>query len=246
MRPADVLLSKSGFLALCPSIRNIRFHLEVALIVNLGDLRGISSALVSDALIHGFSRLREGGGAIESMVPLTPGATCAGLAYTIRVSSIQKREGNERERWFDAYENAPLGSVIVVQVIGDVGGAVLGDVVAHALRIRGVAGVIVEGSVRDTASIRASGFGVWCRSTTMMGMLPTSAFTETEISVVCDSVRVDPGDFVVADDDGVFVVLREQAEEALTVARGFMWSEEDTHSKLEAGEGLVDAYPAKG
>ena len=86
---------------------------------------------------------------LEGLTAVRTADRAHGPAYTIRLRRAADRSRENAARVLAAYDAAPAGSIVVVQVIDDVGGAVMGDIIAHRLKLNGVAGVVVEGPVRD-------------------------------------------------------------------------------------------------
>ena len=205
----------------------------------------LSSALVCDAAqrLWGPERLR-------AHIPvglsrLSGRQAAVGTAYTMRISPAHRRDGSERERWFAALDSVPANAIIVMQVIGDLGGATIGDVVAHRLSKRGVTGVVIDGPARDIEDLREYGVSVWAREVTMRGMSPSDANTEVGIDIVCGNAVVCPNDLVVCDSDGIFIVPADHSGEVLKIAEAFQHSEGQTHRAIENGATLVDSYPSK-
>ncbi|AKT41542.1 RraA family protein [Chondromyces crocatus] len=122
-----------------------------------------------------------------------------------------------------ALHRAPPGSVLVVQA-GDCNWAMAGGNVCAYAQERGIAGLVVDGVVRDLAEIRENRFPVFAR-----GVLPIPAprrkLGTLDAPIDCGSVRVEPGDIVVADEEGVVVVRRAEAEEVLRKAEARAASE---------------------
>ncbi len=149
----------------------------------------------------------------------------AGPAFTVRCPA------GDNLMLHAAIHRAAPGSVIVVEA-GDVDHAVAGGNVCAVAQRRGIAAFVVDGVIRDLAEVRESGFPVFAR-----GVIPIpgtkAAVTPLNAPVTCGGVRVNAGDIVVADEEGVVVAPAARREQALLDARA--------KSAKEAGESL-DAW----
>ena len=117
-----------------------------------------------------------------------------------------------------AIEQAQAGDVIVVVPVTDSPYGFIGELMATQMQVRGVRAYVTSGGVRDTAELRAMGFPVWTAHVSAQGTVKDTAGS-VNVPVVLGGVVVNPGDIVVADDDGVTIVPRERAGEALAAAR---------------------------
>jgi len=104
-----------------------------------------------------------------------------------------------------------------------------------------VRGLVIDAGVRDTAELRELGFPVWSRHVSCQGTVKASPGS-VNVPVVLGGVVVAPGDVVCADDDGVVVVPREEADWALTQSQARIAKEDETRARLTAGELGVDIY----
>lgn len=213
---------------------------------DVGWKEGVNASVVCDAL-QAEKGLREVRHRMVGDLARLTGDDCVwGPAYTVRVSHPEHRDGTERQRWFSALEGCPPGAILMIQVIGDVGGAAIGDVVAHRLKVLGVRAAIVDGAARDVQGMADHDLSVWARELTIQGMMPSNADTEAGVDIVCGGCVVRSGDFVVADSDGIIVVPREDVARTVAAANAFLESEKETHRRVAAGERLIDVYPEKG
>ncbi|WP_044238030.1 RraA family protein [Chondromyces apiculatus] len=137
-----------------------------------------------------------------------------------------------------ALHRAPPGSVVVVKA-GDCDFAMAGGNVCAYAKQRGIAGFVVDGVIRDLAEVRALGFPVFAR-----GVIPIPAPRSKpgiqNAPVVCGGVNVEPGDIVVADEEGIVVVPHGQAQEVLRNAEAR--AEKDAAQTLDA---WVTAHKAR-
>lgn len=206
--------------------------------------------VINASLIYDAAERLHGSDAVKNRIarairPIGAQKPAVGPAFTIRMSRSQNLRGDERDRVFDTYDNVPAGSVVVVQVVGDVGGAVIGDVIAHRLKRIGVLGLVVDGPVRDIIGNLKYGPPIWSSEVTMAGMVPGSIFVETGVEVVVGGVRVSPGDLVAADLDGVFLSPQAEYERLMSLAEEFLASEDKTHARVASGHSIVSSYPSK-
>lgn len=138
-----------------------------------------------------------------------------------------------------AIKLAKPGDVLVIDASGFEDTALWGELMTTMARARGIAGVVIDGAIRDREVITQMRFPVFAKATTPMGgfkVLPGSI----NIPISCGGVTVNPGDVVVGDGDGVAVIPREQAAKVLEGCRVTAKKESELRSRFEAGETLYD------
>ncbi|MBT8207379.1 MAG: 4-carboxy-4-hydroxy-2-oxoadipate aldolase/oxaloacetate decarboxylase [Acidimicrobiia bacterium] len=140
-----------------------------------------------------------------------------------------------------AVEVCQPGDVLVVATTAPSTHGMFGDLLATSLITRGVRGLVIDAAVRDTADLRAMGFPVWTRHVSVQGTVKATPGS-VNVPVTLGGVAISPGDVICADDDGVVVVAREEAEWALDRSNERLAKEEATRARLEAGELGVDFY----
>ncbi|GAP34436.1 RraA family protein [Piscinibacter sakaiensis] len=133
-----------------------------------------------------------------------------------------------------AIDMAEPGDVIVVEDQGDQANALTGENMMMWAARRGVAGVVIDGAVRDRASIGGLAFPVYSRGITPRGPHKNGP-GEINVPISCGGVVVHPGDIVVGDEDGVLVIAPRDAEAVLRKARGKLAKEIATRQAIEAG-----------
>ncbi|NYT60201.1 dimethylmenaquinone methyltransferase [Alcaligenaceae bacterium] len=134
---------------------------------------------------------------------------------------------------------AQPGDVLVVVCQAELSGAQWGDVATRYALKKGLAGVVVQGCVRDVDQVRALGMPVW--STHIWPMHPDKrGHGYVNAPVVCEGVEVRPGDLIVADGDAVICVPRDQAQSVVSAAQAKMQKEEAAAEKVRAGASVWD------
>jgi 4-hydroxy-4-methyl-2-oxoglutarate aldolase len=133
------------------------------------------------------------------------------------------------------------GDVLVIATTAPSTHGMFGDLLATSLIARGVRGLVTDAAVRDTADLRAMGFPVWTRHISVQGTVKATPGS-VNVPIAIGGIIITPGDVICADDDGVVLVNRAEADWALERALARVGNEQATRSKLEAGELGVDFY----
>ena len=151
----------------------------------------------------------------HDMRPLSP-AKFAGPAVTVQLKKEEHKEGSAASQgMLDAIDAAPAGSVYVMVLENGEDYAGIGGLMATAMKYRGFAGAVIDASVRDTPQIRKLQFPVFSRGVAPSTTINHYRVTGVNVPVTCAGVRVNPGDIVTADEDGVAVVPQAKAAEVL-------------------------------
>ena len=163
--------------------------------------------------------------------PLTPGLKIAGPACTVSCR-------NDFLGVLEALQAARPGDVLVVD-----GGAerlaVAGELFATEARRKGLAGIVVDGAVRDVATIRTLGLPVYARSTSPAAGT-VAAPGRVQQPVHCGGVDIAPGDLVIGDDDGIVVLTEAELDELLPIAEGIQAKESEALARMAARQSLFD------
>ena len=199
------------------------------------DIERVSPDVVAKASTFAASILADVAGRRGTLdgriAPLSPAMRLAGPAFTIEV-----RHGDNL-MIHAAMSLAKPGDVLVIDGKGDLTAALMGSIMINACKKLGLAGVVIDGAVRDTDELRELGFPVYAAGANPNG--PTK-FVPGRINwpVSCGAISVQPGDLVVGDADGVVVVEREKAASLLDAAAKKVADEKTRFADIAAGRNL--------
>jgi 4-hydroxy-4-methyl-2-oxoglutarate aldolase len=205
-------------------------------------LKEITPDRRSDLIALGAATLHEAQGQQGAMdhgiKPLDPRMRLAGPAFTIAA-----RPGDNLVV-HHALTHAAPGDVLVIDAGGYLEAGLWGDILTEAALQRGLAGLVVDGAVRDAEAICAAGFPVFARGLSIKGTLKNQP-GRLQAAVTCGGVQIAPGDVVVGDRDGVVVIPRSALADTLAAGRRREREEASYREQIRSGRSTIEILNLK-
>jgi regulator of RNase E activity RraA len=187
---------------------------------------------------------------VQNVFLLNPKAPrMVGEAYTLRyiparedldlLGAFEGRGHPQRE----AIEGCPPGQVLVMDARRDASAATGGDILMTRLMVRGVAGVVTDGGLRDSPTIEKLAWPAYCGARSAPLNLVRHHALESQVPIGCGGVAVYPGDVVVGDAEGVVVIPASMAEEVAKEAEAQTEFEDWVEARVKEGRSIFGLYP---
>jgi 4-hydroxy-4-methyl-2-oxoglutarate aldolase len=197
------------------------------------------TALIEDMDRFGVATVHEAQGRkglLDAAIrPIQQNQSISGTAVTVLVAP------GDNWMFHVAVEQCQPDDILVVATSSPCTDGYFGDLLATSLMARGVRALIIDAGVRDTRTLRDMGFKVWSRAVHAQGTVKET-LGSVNVPIICAGQLVEPGDVVVADDDGVVIVRREELPAVHETSRKRARLEEEKRVRLAAGELGLDIY----
>ncbi len=166
----------------------------------------------------------------------------AGPAVTVLMKKEENKDGSAATQgMLDAIDNAPAGSVYVMALQDGIDYAGMGGLMGTAMKVRGFAGAVIDGSLRDLSQLERIQFPVYSRGVTPATTVGHFRFAGVNVPVKCAGVTVNGGDIIVADEDGVVAVPKAHAADVLKKAQDLDQTEHQTLPFIEKFKSIKEA-----
>lgn len=199
--------------------------------------RGVATSTVSDALDRlGIAC------AVEGLRPLLPGARIAGQAVTLAYLPVGVAGGTMG----DFLHLCEAGDMVALDMRGRSDCTAWGNILTEAAKAQGLSGTVIDGVNRDVGESRAFGYPIWSRGGFMRTGKDRWMLQAANVPICLGGIRVEPGDVLVADDNGVVVVPQGRAAEVLAIVQDILAREAEILAALRGGADLATARARHG
>ena len=188
-------------------------------------------AELTSATIH--EAMGKRGAMHSSIKPLYSGMHACGTAITV------KSQAGDNLMLHKALDIAKSGDMIVADMGQLTEAGSWGEIASLQAKIKGIVGLVTNGSVRDALEIKKLEFPVFCKAVSIKGTVKES-IGYINYSISCGDVVINPGDIILGDEDGVVVIPLQEAEEILIKSREIIAKEEKLIKRIQAGESLFE------
>lgn len=185
---------------------------------------------------------------LQGLYPLRPDLRMVGYAFTLRY--VPAREDltdtlydNTKNMQRVAVETVGPEEVLVIDARGDVRGATLGNILATRLKVRGAAGLVTDGALRDTPNFREIDLPAYVKAAHAATSFTIHHPLEMNVPIGCAGVLIMPGDIIVGDGEGVVAIPAQVAESVALDAYEQERMEEFIQAKVAAGASILGVYP---
>ena len=205
--------------------------------VVIQNIKRADSAAVAELGRYGVATIHEAqdrtGLMAPYMRPIWTGAHISGTAVTVSVPPC--------DNWMIhiAVEQCQPGDIMVIAPTSFSDAGYFGDLLGASLKAHGVIGVVLDGGCRDVAQLKAAGFPVWSKAISAQGTVKET-LGDVNVPIVCGGQIVSPGEVIIADDDGVVVVPRDNAADIAAKSAAREAREDQVRLRYEDGELGID------
>jgi len=208
-------------------------------------LRGVSSGTITTVLLKkGLRNVW-----MRGTRPLAPGQPrLVGRAFTLRFVPAREDLATPAS-WGSpistraAIESMPAGCIAVVGALGTTDAGIFGDILCARMQMRGVAGLVTDGVVRDVAGVLGTGLPVWCQGTAAPPSVAGLTFVGWQEPIDCGGVAVFPNDVILVDQDGAVLIPAALLDDVVAAAVEQERFENWIMSQVENGAVLPGLYP---
>jgi regulator of RNase E activity RraA len=174
--------------------------------------------------------------------PMTTSGLLVGRAKTTLWADMAHADPKPYELELAAVDSCKPDEILIAAAGGSARSGIWGELLTTAARNQGCVGAVIDGMVRDVSKIRAMGFPIFARGACLYDSKDRQRVIDIDVSVEIDGVRIDPGDLVFADDDGVVVVPRRVEETVLRKAWEKVNAENKVRDAIAAGMKATEAF----